>query len=114
MQELRLLNMKGQTVLRKSISGLAGEFNEALDLMRFGHGVYLLQIITDSGNVTKRLVQNIVETLMYGSVISLSIYESMLKNDFAVWVCTLSSIEMIALNIAFFSGGNSTSFKQET
>ncbi|GAB3204300.1 Tfp pilus assembly protein PilZ [Pontibacter aydingkolensis] len=56
-QELRLLDVKGMAVLSQFYPMASGEFNQALDLSKLQRGVYLLQVVTDQGVVTKRVVK---------------------------------------------------------
>ncbi|MET3542304.1 Tfp pilus assembly major pilin PilA, partial [Pontibacter aydingkolensis] len=55
--ELRLLDVKGMAVLSQFYPMASGEFNQALDLSKLQRGVYLLQVVTDQGVVTKRVVK---------------------------------------------------------
>ncbi|MEJ8801250.1 SBBP repeat-containing protein [Pontibacter sp. H249] len=56
--EIKLLDVKGQIMLRETLRNVFGETIHTLDLRGQTKGVYFLQLITEQGVITRRVVKN--------------------------------------------------------
>jgi trimeric autotransporter adhesin len=56
--EVRVLNMSGQVVFTESRTQINGSYQNTIDLSNFASGVYTLQVISDNGVATRRVVLN--------------------------------------------------------
>ena len=52
--QLEVTNLLGQTVFSKEWNGIQRS-QSVIDLSRFGNGVYIINLRTDSGNVSRRV-----------------------------------------------------------
>jgi hypothetical protein len=53
--ELRIISILGQTVYQSKPSHASGKYNVEIDLSSQAAGVYILQITTDDGTVSRRV-----------------------------------------------------------
>lgn len=53
---IKILAITGQVIYNEVISNASGEINKQLDLSEFNKGIYFLQLINDSGIITRKLI----------------------------------------------------------
>ena len=54
--ELELLNVIGQAVYKESLGKVSGVYQKQLDLKALAKGIYTLQLISEEGTVTRKII----------------------------------------------------------
>ena len=54
--EIRVINVAGEEIYTEDLEQFVGEYTKAVSLENYSKGIYLLEIITKTGVVNKKLI----------------------------------------------------------
>ncbi|MDD5571590.1 MAG: C10 family peptidase [Bacteroidales bacterium] len=54
--KVKLINIIGETVYSENIGSFNGEYKQAIDVRNFAKGMYIMEINTDKGNMTQKVI----------------------------------------------------------